>query len=65
MKTLNLQQMEVIEGGRMFGYGPLYPTTEADPNCPTGFANVIYEDFFVLWVVTSHNERARECVGEV
>ncbi|RQO65993.1 hypothetical protein DBR43_27505 [Pedobacter sp. KBW06] len=60
MKTLNLEQMEVIEGGKFWGTG--YSSSwEMDPNCASGWAVVGYKEYWVLGIKVSSEEDGRFC----
>lgn len=62
MKTLNLNEMEAVEGGSRKFWGTGYSSEwEFDPNCPTGLAMVGYKDYYVLGIRTSHEEDGRFC----
>ncbi len=63
MKTLNLNEMERIEGGSRKFWGTGYETSfEADANCESGLAVVAYKSYYVFWMETSREENGRICV---
>ena len=63
MKTLNLQQMEVVKGGNPKFWGTGYSTEfENDPSCASGVAIVGYKEYWVLGIRVSNEEDGRFCV---
>lgn len=62
MKSLNLQQMEVIEGGNPKFWGTGYGSEwEVDPNCESGWAVVGYKEYWILGIKVSNQEDGRVC----
>lgn len=61
MKKLNLEQMEKIEGGKFWGSGTSQER-EYDPNCPSGEAWVWYDEYYVFFIRTKHEEFNRVCI---
>lgn len=67
MKTLNLKEMEVIEGGVRF-WGSEDNVIDADPDssCPSGWRNNVYNNYYILGIRVSHEQVASgPCVGGV
>ena len=67
MKTLNLKEMEVIEGGIKFWGSDLdaaFTEMETDSTCPSGYATVTYAPYYVLWIHITEKEQGRTCIEE-
>ncbi|MGF1925116.1 MAG: hypothetical protein ACQUHE_13130 [Bacteroidia bacterium] len=64
MKTLNLKEMEVVEGGRFLGWGwnEFGPAREvSDPSCASGIAVEQKWVYTVFYLETSRDKTTHTC----
>lgn len=54
MKTLNLKEMEVIEGGIKFWGSELESEAIDDNSCPSGLRAANFKNYYVFGIRTSH-----------
>lgn len=55
MKKLNLQQMEVVEGGKFWGSETEFDVV-LDPSCASGYRVLLFDNYYVLGIRTKHEQ---------
>lgn len=66
MKTLALNDMEIIEGGRFLGIGhheEVVSGSHSNPNCPSGVSVTVHKYYTILWVHVVDQATDERCLA--